>query len=193
MAYSSVPTVATGDLWTAANHNTYVRDNFAAGVPDIFTTKGDLAVASAADVAQRLAVGADGQVLMADSAQAYGIKWSEIASSLIAKRRGGSSTEWSQGGSNNYDVVNPMIQIGSVSATINGTSKEVIVNFPVGYKYEPLVYVTALSANSLVPAQAFGSYVMALDKNYFYAAIKAAVSLTHTFYIHWLAIGEKNV
>lgn len=29
MAYSVVPTVNTGDTWTAANHNTYVKDNFA--------------------------------------------------------------------------------------------------------------------------------------------------------------------
>jgi hypothetical protein len=28
MAYSAVPSVSTGDLWTAANHNTYIRDNF---------------------------------------------------------------------------------------------------------------------------------------------------------------------
>jgi len=27
MAYSAVPSVSTGDLWTAANHNTYLRDN----------------------------------------------------------------------------------------------------------------------------------------------------------------------
>ena len=75
MAYTAVPIVATGDLWTASNHNTYIRDNFAAGVPDIFTTKGDLAVASAADTAARLAAGANGQTLVADSAQALGIKW----------------------------------------------------------------------------------------------------------------------
>ena len=30
MAYSAVPLVATGDLWTAASQNTYLRDNFAA-------------------------------------------------------------------------------------------------------------------------------------------------------------------
>jgi hypothetical protein len=28
MAYSAVPSVSTGDLWTAANQNTYLRDNF---------------------------------------------------------------------------------------------------------------------------------------------------------------------
>lgn len=75
MAYNAVPTVATGDPWTAANHNTYIRDNFAAGVPDIFTTKGDLAVASAANAAGRLGVGSNNQVLMADSAQSLGVKW----------------------------------------------------------------------------------------------------------------------
>jgi hypothetical protein len=67
MAYSSVPTVATGDLWTAANHNTYIRDNFAAGVPAIFTTAGDLAYASGAAVAARLPIGSNGQVLKVSS------------------------------------------------------------------------------------------------------------------------------
>ncbi len=74
-AYTPVPTVNTGDLWTAANHNTYLRDNFAAGVPDIFTTKGDLAVASAADAAGRLGVGADKTVLGALASETLGLKW----------------------------------------------------------------------------------------------------------------------
>jgi hypothetical protein len=65
MAYSAVPTVSTGDYWTAANHNTYIRDNFAAGVPDIFTTAGDLVYATGANAAARLALGAAGSVLRA--------------------------------------------------------------------------------------------------------------------------------
>jgi len=75
MAYSVVPTVATGDLWTAANHNTYIRDNFLAGVPGIFTTKGDLAAATGAGAAARLAAGAAGQILTPDAAEAAGLKW----------------------------------------------------------------------------------------------------------------------
>lgn len=75
MSFSPVPTVATGDIWTAAQHNTYIRDNFAAGVPGLFTTKGDIAIASASQVAGRLGVGSAGQALTPDSAEALGVKW----------------------------------------------------------------------------------------------------------------------
>lgn len=54
--YTPVPTVNTGDLWTAANHNTYMRDNFAAGVPDIFTAAGQIVYATGADAAAALAI-----------------------------------------------------------------------------------------------------------------------------------------
>jgi hypothetical protein len=63
MAYNAVPTVATGDTWSAANHNTYIRDNFAAGVPDIFTAAGDIAYATAANAATPLAIGSSDQSL----------------------------------------------------------------------------------------------------------------------------------
>jgi hypothetical protein len=47
----------------------------ALGVPDILTAKGDLAVATAADAASPLAVGAVGTYLIPDSAEATGLKW----------------------------------------------------------------------------------------------------------------------
>lgn len=62
MSYTPVPTYVTGDLFTAANANTYWRDNFAAGVPDIFEAAGDLAVGAGENAAVRLAIGAAYQV-----------------------------------------------------------------------------------------------------------------------------------
>lgn len=58
VVFTPVPNVATADLYTADNYNTFIAANFAAGVPDIFTAAGDLAYATAADVAARLAIGA---------------------------------------------------------------------------------------------------------------------------------------
>src|SRR5687767_4391202 len=48
----------------------------AAGIPaTLLDAKGDLIAASAADTAARLAVGTNGQVLTADSAETTGMKW----------------------------------------------------------------------------------------------------------------------
>jgi hypothetical protein len=69
----------------AKNSNTdldfkWVAD--ASGIPaTIFDAKGDLIAATAADTADRLAVGTNGQVLTADSSTATGLKWATPASS----------------------------------------------------------------------------------------------------------------
>ena len=61
MAYSSVPTVVTGGSWSAAQHNTYIRDNFTALWP--YTTAGDIAYAATTTTLTRLAIGTEGQLL----------------------------------------------------------------------------------------------------------------------------------
>lgn len=87
MAYNAVPTKSAGNTWTHTENNTYIKDNFAAGVPDIFTTKGDLAVATGADAATRLGVGSNGQVLTAASGETSGIKWQALHSTAVSHAR----------------------------------------------------------------------------------------------------------
>lgn len=65
---------------------------------NLFDAKGDLMVATAADVPGRLAVGANDAILMADSAQATGLKWAaaatttEIADVAMTEAAGTSDT-----------------------------------------------------------------------------------------------------
>jgi len=81
-------TVSTARLGTgAANNTTFLRGDqtwAAAGGSEtlpasIIDAKGDVIVGTAADTAARLAVGADGQVLTADSGEASGVKWAAAA------------------------------------------------------------------------------------------------------------------
>lgn len=74
MAYADIGDVAAGNVITEA-WGDQVRANFQAGVPDIFTTKGDIAAATAGDAAARVAVGADDSTLVAASGEAAGLVW----------------------------------------------------------------------------------------------------------------------
>lgn len=76
MGYTPVPTQTDYvDNWTNQEMNLYVKGNFDVGVPAIAQAKGDLFPAVANQQAARLAVGADGRLLVANSAQASGINW----------------------------------------------------------------------------------------------------------------------
>ena len=95
MAYSTMPTKIASDTITLTNYNN-IRDNFIAGVPDVFTTKGDLVAATAADTAARVAIGSDDSTLVADSSQSTGLAW-QIQPAVRAYNSGNvavSATTW---------------------------------------------------------------------------------------------------
>jgi len=79
MAFASLPAKIASDTLTLTNYNT-IRDNFELTAPGLVTTKGDLAVATAANATARLAVGANGTLLGAASGEATGLKWQIVPS-----------------------------------------------------------------------------------------------------------------
>ncbi len=94
MTYTVVPTAIDGQAAPNADYmNTYIGANFAAGVPDIFTAKGDLAVATAADVAVPFPVGTDGRTLTAESSTATGLLWFCSGASLYDTKLIGSTND----------------------------------------------------------------------------------------------------
>lgn len=62
-------------LWVPTTHGSSGDPHTQYARKDLVDAKGDLLVGSAADTLARLGVGANGQVLTADSAQANGLKW----------------------------------------------------------------------------------------------------------------------
>lgn len=76
MAWTAPRTWVVGEIVTAAQLNTHLRDNLAATAPALSAAKGDVFAGTAANAIGRVAVGADNSVLTADAAQAAGVKWS---------------------------------------------------------------------------------------------------------------------
>lgn len=84
MAWTSPRTWVSGEQLTAALLNTHVRDNLNETAPAKVTTKGDIVAATAANTIARVAVGANGAVLVADSAATPGLRWSPTSKTAAA-------------------------------------------------------------------------------------------------------------
>lgn len=77
MAFTTLPTYSTGDVVTAANWNTHIKDNFAAMPPDIFTATGELFVGEGADTGGVLSPTSSTDLLVAASGETLGVKYSD--------------------------------------------------------------------------------------------------------------------
>ena len=71
MSYTDFPLVARGDLWTAAQHNTYFKNNFAASEAPTVTTKGDMVIGTGSKAIGRLAITANRMMKSSSTAPAW--------------------------------------------------------------------------------------------------------------------------
>lgn len=98
MSYNAVPTVSTGDVWTATNHNLYIRDNFRAIVPDVVTTKGQLVIGDGIDALALLGVNSDNNIFLGD------MSWEKKTKLLQICSGNGTPKDLSEGGSGNLHI-----------------------------------------------------------------------------------------
>ena len=76
MAYNTPPTKSSGDTLTAAEWNTYIRDNFAASTPDVFGAKGEFFAASGANTGQVISAPSyDFSIIDSLTTEATGLRW----------------------------------------------------------------------------------------------------------------------
>ncbi len=78
MAWTTPRTFSACEIITAAICNTHIRDNFNQTFPALVTTLGDSVWATGANAGQRVAVGATGTFLAANSACLAGVAWDAI-------------------------------------------------------------------------------------------------------------------
>jgi hypothetical protein len=189
MAYTAVPTVATGDTWTAANHNTYIRDNFAAGVPDAFTTKGDLFVGTGADAGSRLGVGANDTELVADSSQATGCKWAtpahNAASAAVHGLPSGANVLGNKSAAGEF--VQRGINTAGGGSTNSGNyvhySASATITFAVAFSSSPVVVAVAVAVSSIG-----ASCINSVSTIGFNAATLGPVGVANQG-VSWIALG----
>jgi hypothetical protein len=194
MAYNPLPTLSTGDTWSAANANIYWKDNFAAGVPDIFTAAGDIAYATAANAASPLAIGTAGQVLKVNTGGTLP-EWGVAGN--VTDRQGASSSDWvsslassSYASSDNYSITSSKMEVGVVTATIsNGASAiDSVITFPTAFSENPIILTNVINGSVTYDEQSFPNTITPTTFQ-----IKLCLSTPSsgdtTRVISWIAIG----
>ena len=127
-----------------------------------FTAKGQIVAATANATISTLSVGANGQILKADSAESTGLVWSSDITSLNITL---SPTSNATDGRISWDTINKKIQVGNATAAIDFASSTLVTNAQAASytlvltDKDKLVEISNASANNLtVPLNSSVAY-----------------------------------
>jgi len=109
--------------------------------PTIVDAKGDIIAATAADTVARLAVGANGTVLTADSAEASGLKWAAVAGGTTVKIQSDSANTQVTSSSSTYVDTGLEVTITPTAAT---SKVLILAALPVGHNTDTDVGIQLL-------------------------------------------------
>ena len=139
-------TIVAGDM----NANFTAVKNYAEGdvlQESTVTDKGDIYVATASGVVTKLSVGIDTYVLIADAAEATGLKWAAVADATKMPLAGGTFT-----GSVTFEATNTFEASNTFEAanTFEGATPILLTGATTGNSYEITLTVTDPSADRVL-------------------------------------------
>ncbi len=187
MGFTTGFTAVTGATYTAAQFNTYVRDNLAAIWVGIAT--GDMEYYTSFTTKTRLPIGAQGKFLQVNPG-GTAPQWGDLVQFISAlKRQGGSASAWDTAGSSNYTPTQMLVQSGVINVSLSSqTYNYVDVTFPVAYSNYPLV-LTSIDGNLGDYYDGVSSRAWVQSNSVVRVSMHSPASGTVTFPVHWIAIG----
>lgn len=126
----------------------------------------------------------DGSIVSGDLSATAGITDGQLVNGKVANRQGGSATNWSTSGTNNYVPSASKIQCGAGQTNGSGT---LTITFPVAFSDVPLVFITTeFSTPPQTAARAYGNTASGFNVVTFSTGTMA---VEPSIWFVWMAIG----
>jgi hypothetical protein len=179
MSFASMTARAAGYVVKAATDWNVIVSNFAALWTG--TTAGDTEYYTGAADKTRLPIGGTMTFMRSTgSAPAWG--------PLVAIRQGGSTTVWTNPGTNSYTPTSTMIEVGYKSIAFSSSAgTSAAVTYPTAFTQRPAIFLTAEMDFGVTNMWALGHTNDTV--NGFTLNVKWSSATTGTYSFGWLAIG----